>query len=136
MSAVTEAAAGIITRSITVSDTVSGLLTAYFIAGAIYIVTVLLFILSLACLSKYDARAGVAYGITGMIIALAAMVWLTLQSAWSTGHGLTGMILLVAAVVVGGAIGLRHVRVVEWRHAARPYTQVRPEVAGAPWRSA
>lgn len=81
MSAATEAA-GILSRSLTVTDTVSGPLTADSIAGAAYVVAALLFILSLAGLSKHEkARAGVIYGITGMIIALAATIWLTLQNA-------------------------------------------------------
>lgn len=96
------------------TDTVSGPLTADSIAGAAYIVAALLFILSLAGLSKHEkARAGVIYGITGMVIALAATIWLTLQDAWGTGHALTGLGLLVAAVAVGGAIGLWRARVVE-----------------------
>ncbi len=96
------------------TDTVSGPLTADSIAGAAYIVAALLFILSLAGLSKHEkARAGVIYGITGMVIALAATIWLTLQDAWGTGHALTGLGLLVAAVAIGGAIGLWRARVVE-----------------------
>ena len=96
------------------SDTVSGPLTADTIAGAAYIVAALLFILSLAGLSKHEnARAGVVYGIAGMVIALAGTVWLTVQGAWGTGHGLTGLSLLLAAVLVGGAIGLWRARVVE-----------------------
>jgi NAD(P) transhydrogenase subunit beta len=114
MSAVIATAAATLTRSFTVSDTVSGPLTADSIAGAAYIVAALLFILSLAGLSKHEkARAGVAYGITGMVIALAATIWLTLQDAWGAGHALTGLGLLVAAVVIGGAIGLWRARVVE-----------------------
>ncbi|WP_455834230.1 Re/Si-specific NAD(P)(+) transhydrogenase subunit beta [Pseudarthrobacter siccitolerans] len=113
MSAATTAAATL-TRSSTVTDTVSGPLTADSIAGAAYIVAALLFILSLAGLSKHEkARAGVIYGITGMVIALAATIWLTLQDAWGTGHALTGLGLLVAAVAIGGAIGLWRARVVE-----------------------
>lgn len=96
------------------SDTVTGPLTADTIAGAAYIVAALLFILSLAGLSKHEnARAGVIYGIVGMVIALAATVWLTVQGAWGAGHGITGLGLLVAAVLVGGAIGLWRARVVE-----------------------
>lgn len=96
------------------TDTVSGPLTADSIAGAAYIVAALLFILSLAGLSKHEkARAGVIYGITGMVIALAATIWLTLQDVWGAGHALTGLGLLVAAVAVGGAIGLWRARVVE-----------------------
>lgn len=96
------------------SDTVTGPLTADTIAGAAYIVAALLFILSLAGLSKHEnARAGVIYGMAGMVIALAATVWLTVQGAWGAGHGLTGLGLLVAAVVAGGAVGLWRARVVE-----------------------
>nr|WP_286139222.1 Re/Si-specific NAD(P)(+) transhydrogenase subunit beta [Arthrobacter sp. OV608] len=114
MIAVAETAAATLTRSFTVTDTASGPLTADSIAGAAYIVAALLFILSLAGLSKHEkARAGVIYGITGMVIALAATIWLTLQDAWGTGHALTGLGLLVAAVAVGGAIGLWRARVVE-----------------------
>ena len=113
MSAVREAT-GIFTRSITVTDTVSGPLTAESVAGAAYIVAALLFILSLAGLSKHEkARAGVVYGIAGMVVALAATIWLTLQDAWGSGHGLTGLILLVIAVIVGAAIGLWRARVVQ-----------------------
>jgi NAD(P) transhydrogenase subunit beta len=113
MSAATEAT-GTFMRSLTVSDTVSGPLTADSIAGAAYIVAALLFILSLAGLSKHEkARTGVVYGITGMVIALAATVWLTVQGAWGTGPALTGLVLLLAAVLVGGAIGLWRARVVE-----------------------
>src|SRR5688572_17848364 len=112
MSAPTEAAATF-TRSLTVSDTVSGPLTADSIAGAAYIAAALLFILSLAGLSRHEkARAGVAYGITGMVIALAATIWLAVQGAWGTGHGLTGLALLAGAVLIGGAIGLWRARVV------------------------
>ncbi|MDJ0456916.1 Re/Si-specific NAD(P)(+) transhydrogenase subunit beta [Arthrobacter sp. NQ7] len=113
MSVATEAAATLV-RSLTVSDTVTGPLTADTIAGAAYIVAALLFILSLAGLSKHEnARAGVIYGMAGMVIALAATVWLTVQGAWGAGHGLTGLGLLVAAVVAGGAVGLWRARVVE-----------------------
>ena len=100
MSPATEATE-IISRSLTLPDAVSGPLTAESIAGAAYVVAALLFILSLAGLSKHEkARAGVIYGITGMVIALAATIWLTLQNAWGTGHALTGLGLLVAAVAV------------------------------------
>ena len=84
------------------------------IAGAAYIVAALLFILSLAGLSKHDtSRRGVAYGITGMAIALIATVWLTAAGAWGTAAGTLGLVLLIAAVVVGGSIGLWRARVVE-----------------------
>jgi NAD(P) transhydrogenase subunit beta len=113
MSNATEATE-IISRSLTLPDAVSGPLTAESFAGAAYVVAALLFILSLAGLSKHErAKAGVIYGITGMVIALAATVWLTVQGAWGTNQGLTGLALLVAAVLVGGAIGLWRARVVE-----------------------
>ncbi|BCW19013.1 NAD(P) transhydrogenase subunit beta [Arthrobacter sp. NtRootA9] len=113
MSHATEATE-IISRSLTLPDAVSGPLTAESIAGAAYVVAALLFILSLAGLSKHErAKAGVIYGITGMVIALTATIWLTLQGAWGTNQGLTGLALLVAAVLVGGAIGLWRARVVE-----------------------
>ncbi|MCD1571277.1 Re/Si-specific NAD(P)(+) transhydrogenase subunit beta [Agromyces mediolanus] len=83
------------------------------VAGAAYLVAALLFILSLAGLSKHEtARAGVGYGIAGMVIALVATVWATLAGAWGTASVTTGLILLVVAVLVGGAIGLWRARVV------------------------
>lgn len=84
------------------------------VASAAYIVAALLFILSLAGLSKHDtSRRGVAYGITGMAIALTATVWLTAAGAWGTAAGTFGLVLLIVAVVVGGSIGLWRARVVE-----------------------
>lgn len=77
------------------------------VAGAAYLVAALLFILSLAGLSKHEtARTGLVYGITGMAIALAATAVLVVQDA----DGLS-ILLLAAAVVVGAAIGL-------WRAAS------------------
>ncbi|MFV0372499.1 Re/Si-specific NAD(P)(+) transhydrogenase subunit beta [Microbacterium sp.] len=84
------------------------------IAGAAYIVAALLFIMSLAGLSKHEtARRGVAYGIVGMAIALVATVWLTASAAWGTSSGTVGLTLLAAAVAVGAVIGLWRARVVE-----------------------
>jgi len=97
-----------------VTDTASGLLTAESMAGAAYIVAALMFILSLAGLSRHEkAKAGVIYGISGMIIALAATIWLTLQDAWGSSHGLTGLVLLLIAVLLGAAIGLWRARAVQ-----------------------
>ncbi len=88
--------------------------TAGQVAGAAYIVAALLFILSLAGLSKHEtSRRGVAFGITGMAIALAATVWVTIAGAWGQPQTTLGIVLLVAAVLVGGAIGLWRARVVE-----------------------
>lgn len=83
-------------------------------AGAAYVVAALLFVLSLAGLSKHEtSRRGVTYGIVGMIVALVATVWLTAAGAWGTAPGTTGLVLLVIAVAVGGAIGLWRARVVQ-----------------------
>ncbi|MGN6221897.1 MAG: Re/Si-specific NAD(P)(+) transhydrogenase subunit beta [Microbacterium sp.] len=84
------------------------------VAGAAYVVAALLFVLSLAGLSKHEtSRRGVTFGIVGMIVALVATVWLTAAGAWGTPQGTTGLVLLVIAVVVGGAIGLWRARVVQ-----------------------
>ncbi|UJP10042.1 Re/Si-specific NAD(P)(+) transhydrogenase subunit beta [Microbacterium sp. KUDC0406] len=84
------------------------------LAGAAYIVAALLFILSLAGLSRHEsARAGVVYGIAGMAIALLATLALTIADAWGGSGSTLGLILLVVAVIVGGAIGLWRARVVQ-----------------------
>lgn len=89
-------------------------MTAAAVANAAYIVAALLFILSLAGLSKHDtARGGVVYGIAGMVIALAATFWLTAQGAWDDPAAAVGLVILIAAMIVGGAIGLWRARVVE-----------------------
>ena len=57
------------------TSTAAGLALVQSIAVAAYIVAALLFILALAGLSKQEsARRGVAYGIAGMTIALAATI--------------------------------------------------------------
>lgn len=84
------------------------------VAGAAYIVAALLFILSLAGLSKHEtSRRGVTSGIVGMAIALVATIWLTAAAAWGEPSAVVGLSLLVIAVVVGGAIGLWRARIVE-----------------------
>lgn len=84
------------------------------VAGAAYIVAALLFILSLAGLSKHEtSRRGVTFGIVGMVIALVATMWLTAAAAWGQPSAVVGLSLLVIAVVVGGAIGLWRARIVE-----------------------
>ncbi len=83
------------------------------LAGAAYIVAALLFILSLAGLSRHEsARSGVLFGISGMTIALLATIGLTVANAWSTG-AFIGLGLLVVVIAVGAAIGLWRARVVE-----------------------
>ncbi|MRK02482.1 MULTISPECIES: Re/Si-specific NAD(P)(+) transhydrogenase subunit beta [Aeromicrobium] len=79
------------------------------IATAAYIVASLLFILSLAGLSKHEtASQGVLFGISGMTIALVATFVLVADVADTTA-----VVLLIVAVVIGAAIGLWRARVVE-----------------------
>jgi H+-translocating NAD(P) transhydrogenase subunit beta len=78
-------------------------MTATSAAAAAYIVAALLFILSLAGLSRHEtAKSGNAFGIAGMAIALVATIGLALDHSIS-GVGFT---LLAVAMVVGAAIGL------------------------------
>ncbi|HEX2075282.1 MAG TPA: Re/Si-specific NAD(P)(+) transhydrogenase subunit beta [Geodermatophilus sp.] len=78
-------------------------------ASAAYIVAALLFILSLAGLSKHETgRSGVAYGIAGMAIALAATVGLA-----SRDLAAAGLALMVGAMAVGAVIGLWRARRVQ-----------------------
>ena len=79
------------------------------IATAAYIVASLLFILSLAGLSKHEtASQGVLFGISGMTIALVATFVVVADLADTTS-----VVLLIIAVAIGAAIGLWRARVVE-----------------------
>jgi NAD(P) transhydrogenase subunit beta len=78
-------------------------------AQAAYLVAALLFVLSLAGLSKHEtSRNGVLFGIAGMALALIATIVLALQ-----GMAVTGIVLLIVAMAAGGGIGLWRARVVE-----------------------
>lgn len=80
------------------------------VSTAAYLVASLLFILSLAGLSKHEtANRGLAAGVAGMVIALVATVGLVLDGR----PGLVSVALLVFAVVVGGAIGVWRARIVQ-----------------------
>ncbi|HVI18217.1 MAG TPA: NAD(P)(+) transhydrogenase (Re/Si-specific) subunit beta, partial [Gaiellales bacterium] len=84
-------------------------MTAGTAASAAYIVAGLLFILSLAGLSRHEtAKAGNAYGIAGMVIALAATIGLATRSISAAG-----ITLIVAAMAVGAVIGLWRAKRVE-----------------------
>jgi NAD(P) transhydrogenase subunit beta len=84
-------------------------MTATTAASAAYIVAGLLFILSLAGLSKHEtAKSGIVYGIVGMTIALAATVGLASRSLTATG-----LTLMLVAVAVGAVIGLWRARLVQ-----------------------
>ena len=78
-------------------------------AQAAYVVAALLFILSLAGLSKHEtSRQGIVFGIAGMAIALVASIGLASRSiAW------TGIGLLLIAMAIGAVIGLLRARSVE-----------------------
>src|SRR5690606_19612525 len=81
------------------------------VAGAAYIVAALLFIMSLAGLSKHESsRAGVAYGMVGMAIALVATIWVTFQGAWGQPQAVIGLVMLLVAMLVGAVIGLWRAR--------------------------
>jgi NAD(P) transhydrogenase subunit beta len=78
-------------------------------AQAAYLVAALLFVLSLAGLSKHEtSRNGVLFGIAGMVLALVATIVLALQ-----GMAVLGIVLLIVAMAAGGGIGLWRARVVE-----------------------
>ncbi|MCW2532727.1 MAG: hypothetical protein JWP62_2297 [Blastococcus sp.] len=84
-------------------------MTATTAASAAYIVAGLLFILSLAGLSRHEtAKAGNGFGMAGMAIALAATIGLASRSISAIG-----ITLLVAAMAVGAGIGLWRARKVE-----------------------
>ena len=84
-------------------------MTATSAAAAAYIVAALLFVLSLAGLSRHEtAKSGNAFGIGGMVIALAATVGLAARSLEAAAVGL-----LVVAMAGGAAIGLWRARRVE-----------------------
>src|SRR5512134_116293 len=78
---------------------------------AAYIVAAVLFVLSLAGLSKHErAKEGNAFGVAGMVIALAATIWLAADQA---ENALVTLLLIAVAMSVGAVIGLWRARVVE-----------------------
>ncbi|MGW1467014.1 Re/Si-specific NAD(P)(+) transhydrogenase subunit beta [Streptomyces sp. NPDC002308] len=86
-------------------------MTAASISTAAYLVAALLFILSLAGLSKHEtARQGWAYGVAGMAVALAATIGLTLHD--TSVRGATALVLAIS-LAVGAVIGLWRARVVK-----------------------
>lgn len=84
------------------------------LATAAYIVASLLFILSLAGLSKHEsAKGGIVYGVSGMGLALVATTLLTLANGWNDPAAQLGLIFLLIGLVIGATIGLWRARVVE-----------------------
>ena len=87
-------------------------MTALAIANAAYVAAALLFIMSLAGLSKHETgRTGIRYGITGMTIAMSATIWLTFSGEWNESTS-TGFVLLLVALGAGALIGLWRAKVV------------------------
>ena len=87
-------------------------MTALAIANAAYLAAALLFIMSLAGLSKHETGStGVRYGIAGMTIAMVATIWLSLSGEWNSSTSF-GLILLVFALIAGAIIGLWRAKVV------------------------
>ncbi len=84
-------------------------MTASTAASAAYIVAGLLFVLSLAGLSRHEtAKAGNTYGMAGMAIALVATIGLAARNGDALSVGL-----IVVAMVLGAAIGIWRARIVE-----------------------
>lgn len=80
---------------------------------AVYIVAALMFILSLAGLSKHEtSKSGLTYGIVGMTLALIATVASLLSTSAGAPQESLGLILLVVVLLIGAAIGLWRARVV------------------------
>ncbi len=84
-------------------------------ATAAYLVAAILFILSLAGLSKHEsAKQGVTYGIAGMVLALVATITLAVAGhGEQSGMTTVGIVLMVVAIIGGAAIGLWRARVVQ-----------------------
>lgn len=80
---------------------------------AAYIVAALMFILSLAGLSKHEtSRSGLVFGILGMVLALAATIAQMVVNGFGTASGMTGLVILVVTLLIGAGIGLWRARVV------------------------
>ena len=80
---------------------------------AVYIVAALMFILSLAGLSKHEtSRSGLTFGIAGMALALVATIASLTLNTWGTAQSTLGLTLLVIVIVIGATIGLWRARVV------------------------
>ncbi|GAB6903858.1 Re/Si-specific NAD(P)(+) transhydrogenase subunit beta [Kineosporia succinea] len=90
-------------------------MTASSAAQAAYIVSALLFVLSLAGLSKHEtSRSGALHGIAGMAVALVATAVLAVDRLdLPSGEAVTGLLLMAVAVAGGAAVGLSRARRVE-----------------------
>jgi len=83
------------------------------VTTAVYIVAALMFILSLAGLSKHEtSRSGLTFGIAGMALALVATIGSLALNTWGSAESMFGLTLLVVVLLVGAVIGLWRARVV------------------------
>ena len=84
------------------------------ISSAAFIVAALLFILSLAGLSKHEsAKSGLTYGMVGMAVALIATIASVIhESDGIDGRGLS-LTLMFVAIAIGAAIGFWRAKIVE-----------------------
>ena len=65
----------------------------------------------MAGLSKHEsAKEGNSFGVTGMVIALVATIWLAVSRS---SHGPLTVLLIAVAMAIGAAIGLWRARVVQ-----------------------
>jgi len=84
------------------------------ITGAAYIVAALLFILSLAGLSRHEsAKSGLTFGIVGMAIALVATVAAVIDVSQYVDDRALVVALMLAAIAIGAVIGLWRAKIVE-----------------------
>ncbi|GEE01705.1 NAD(P) transhydrogenase subunit beta [Gordonia spumicola] len=84
------------------------------ITVAAYIVASLLFILSLAGLSKHEsAKSGLTYGMVGMAVAIIATIALAVDNMTDLDGKWISIGLMGGAVVIGGLIGLWRAKIVE-----------------------
>ncbi|SED36724.1 NAD(P) transhydrogenase subunit beta [Streptomyces misionensis] len=84
-------------------------------ATAAYIIAALLFILSLAGLSRHEsARQGWVYGVAGMGVALVATIVHVIEDGHDQAgdNSTLGIVLMFVAVLVGAVIGLWRARIV------------------------
>ncbi|UDY23380.1 Re/Si-specific NAD(P)(+) transhydrogenase subunit beta [Nocardioides sp. Kera G14] len=87
-------------------------------ATSAYLLAALLFILSLAGLSKHEtAKRGWAFGVAGMTLAVIATVALVIDNATDDdnviGGGTLSVVILIVAIIIGAVIGLWRARIVE-----------------------
>ncbi len=79
---------------------------------AAYIIAAVLFVMSLAGLSKHEtAKAGNVFGVIGMAIALVATIWMALRDT-AVGVLQTALLILLA-MAIGAVIGIWRARKVE-----------------------